>query len=110
MNRLVIIGVLSLLLCVAVCDYPAPDQYDNAMLQEFFGKSPEQVEAAFGAPKDVIRTASEGKEHRYLHEGQVGTGYIYSTPDGELFFGFAPGGSGVQTITYGGRKVAPPKK
>ncbi len=71
---------------------PAPAQYDHAMLREYFGKSPSQVEDAFGKPASVRRADSKS---------------VYPTVDGDLVFHFNRDDK-VDAIFYAGKTVSPP--
>ena len=100
-------------LVLAGCDLPAPPQYDHAMLREFFGKSPKEVEDAFGKPSFVRHidarlppedaTKDEQEQFNRVTESMR---YEYSTVDGDLVFHFTLNNS-VHVITYGGDKVSP---
>ena len=98
---------------VAGCSVPGPAQYDDAMLREYFGKSPAQVEEAFGKPQSVAYTDSQlppanatPEERAQFNQSSESMSYQYATPDGDLVFHFNLNDK-VHAITYSGRSVSP---
>jgi hypothetical protein len=100
---------------VADCgQLPAPAQYDHAMLREFFGKSPVEVEVSFGTPSSTTQTdpasppqnatPEEQENFKKTTEKMTDT---YSTKDGDLIFHFNLL-EHVYAITYAGRSVSAP--
>ena len=98
---------------VAGCSVPGPAQYDDAMLREYFGKSPAQVEETFGKPKSVAHTDSQlppenatPEDWEQFSQSTESMSYQYATPDGDLVFHFNLNDK-VHAITYAGRKISP---
>jgi len=94
---------------------PAPPAYDHAMLRDYFGKSPADVEVFLGKPTKVERTSIDVTIENEENPGTAtsettmpSTAYIYSTPDGDLVFLFN-GEDQVNEIIYAGIDVSPSK-
>lgn len=108
--------LVTLLPLVTGCDaFPAPAQYDHAMLREYFGKSPREVSDTFGKPSSVRQADSQSppknataEEQEKFKQDTEGMTYVYSTPDGNLLFQFNLNDE-VIAITYAGEIVSPPE-
>ncbi len=114
MGRLLAVACLTSLAFLLGCDIPAPAQYDHAMLREYFGKSPKEIEDAFGQPSSVAHADSQvappeatKEERERFNQTTEGMRYLYSTVDGDLVFHFSLANM-VHAITYRGSKVSPP--
>ena len=107
---------MTLLPLVTGCDaFPAPAQYDHAMLREYFSESPNQIADTFGKPSSVRQADSQSppknataKEQEKFKQDTEGMTYVYSTPDGNLLFQFNLNDQ-VIAITYAGETVSPPE-
>ena len=112
MSRILAVFVTALPILVGCDGLPAPAQYDHAMLREYFGKSPAEVEGAFGEPSSVTEADSQLPPENATAEGQEkfnheSVSHIYSTVDGDLVFHFNLDDE-VYAITYAGKAVSPP--
>ena len=87
---------------------PAPPAYDHAMLREYFGRSPADVEAFLGKPEEVKRASLENAETATSNPAKPSMVYTYSTTDGELVFLFNEENQ-VSQIIYAGIDVSPSK-
>lgn len=106
--------VTALPLLVGCDGLPAPAQYDHAMLREYFGKSPAELENAFGKPSSVTEADLQSppedataEEQGKFNQATVRMPHTYSTVDGELVFHFNLNEK-VFAITYVGKTVSPP--
>lgn len=113
MIRLLTTACLVGLLVISGCNVPGPSQYDHAMLREYFGKSPKQVEETFGKPKSISYAESAlppehatVEEREHFNQSTESMVYQYSTPDGDLVFRFNLNDK-VHVITYASRNVSP---
>lgn len=112
MVRILLFAGLLPLIALAGCDVPGPAQYDHAMLRAYFGKSPGQIEAAFGEPEVTACTDSQlppqdatSEEKAMFNQHTRSMSYEYATPDGELVFHFNLNDE-VYAITYAGQDVS----
>ena len=113
MSRCLALACMIGLATIGGCDLPAPAQYDHAMLREYFGKSPKEVEENFGKPKPISRTDPQlppenamEDERKQFNTSTESMSYQYSTADGDLVFHFNLNDK-VHAITYAGRSVTP---
>jgi hypothetical protein len=111
---MLIVFVMALPMLVGCDGLPAPAQYDDAMLREYFEKSPAEVEGAFGKPSSVTQADSQlppenatAEEQEKFNQANESMSYVYSTSDGKLVFHFNRNNE-VFAITYAGRTVSPP--
>ena len=113
MNIVLTVFVMALPIVVG-CGFPAPAQYDHAMLREYFGKSPAEVAATFGKPASITQADSQSppenltaEEQEKFNQATESMTHIYSTVDGELVFHFNMNEE-VYAITYAAKTVSPP--
>lgn len=114
MGRVLTVFVTALPMLVGCDGLPAPAQYDHAMLREYFGKPPAEVEDAFGKPSSIKKADSQSppksatvEEQEEFNRATERMTYVYSTVDGELVFHFNLNDE-VHAITYAGKTVSPP--
>jgi len=114
MSRILIVFVMALPMRVSCDGLPAPPQYDRAMLREYFGRSPAEVEDTFGKPSSVTRAGSQSPPENATAEEQMkftqateSVIYVYSTVDGDLVFHFSLNDD-VYAITDAGKTVSRP--
>jgi len=114
MSRILTVFVTALPMLVGCDGLPAPAQYDHAMLREYFGKSPAEVEDAFGKPSSIVQADSQSlpqnataEESEKFKQAAESSTHIYSTMDGDLVFHFNLNDE-VYEITYAGKAVSRP--
>ena len=113
-NRILPLLVTVLPFLIGCDGLPAPAQYDHSMLREYFGKSPAEVEGAFGMPSSIAEDDKQSppdngtaEEKQQFNQATEKMSYTYSTGDGDLVFRFNPSEE-VYAIHYAGKSVSPP--